>query len=419
MAEKTRPIYWMGADCGEENHHLVLLSGEREILVDEGAANEYTALTEVLRRAAERCGDGDRRLVVESVRSVGMLLVAVAREMGWEIWHIPPKALDRYREVEGQPRKTDPIDALLLARMALSGSRRCHPVAEITPVEAALSRWTRLRHRLVNERTRHVERIRSTMIELCPGMVKDPEMCDLDTKAFRAVLAAWPGLVGLERATLKRIKEVLRKASRGRYGEELARRLRQHAKNIRVDPLIREAIAGEMAVSAEAIEGINSRIGEIDQKLERLVTEHPKGETLQKMEGTGLVTAAMMLGEIAPMARIMSEGACATYSGVTPLSRTSGKSKKKSRLARGVNKHALHALYLSSRASLKSNPACRAYYDKKKQDFAGHPVPHIKATLALSRQRHKIIYKILTTDEVYDPSRLGGTEGTPQATAVA
>ncbi len=44
----------------------------------------------------------------------------------------------------------------------------------------------------------------------------------------------------------------------------------------------------------------------------------------------------------------------------------------------------------------------RAYYRKKRQDYAGHPKPHIAAFIALSRQRHKLILKLMTTDARYD-----------------
>ena len=44
----------------------------------------------------------------------------------------------------------------------------------------------------------------------------------------------------------------------------------------------------------------------------------------------------------------------------------------------------------------------RAYYQKKLRDYAGHPKPHVAAFIALSRQRHKLIYKLMTTDARYD-----------------
>ena len=51
----------------------------------------------------------------------------------------------------------------------------------------------------------------------------------------------------------------------------------------------------------------------------------------------------------------------------------------------------------------------RAYYQKKLRDYAGHPKPHVAAFIALSRQRHKLVYKLMTTDARYDKEILIAT----------
>ena len=48
----------------------------------------------------------------------------------------------------------------------------------------------------------------------------------------------------------------------------------------------------------------------------------------------------------------------------------------------------------------------RAYYQKKLRDYSGHPKPHVAAFIALSRQRHKVVYRLMTTDARYDKEHL-------------
>jgi len=67
-----------------------------------------------------------------------------------------------------------------------------------------------------------------------------------------------------------------------------------------------------------------------------------------------------------------------------------------------VNKRVLHALYTSSVVAIKNSAVDRAYYRKKLHDYSGHPKPHVAAFIALSRQRHKLVYKLMTTDVRYD-----------------
>ena len=114
------------------------------------------------------------------------------------------------------------------------------------------------------------------------------------------------------------------------------------------------------------------------------------------------MVTGVLISELLPVARISTEAQCATYSGVTPLARKSGKSLNNDKLIQGSNKRVLAALYTSSVAAVKSSAINRAYYQKKLRDYAGHPKPHVAAFLALARQRHKLIYKLMTTDARYD-----------------
>ena len=102
------------------------------------------------------------------------------------------------------------------------------------------------------------------------------------------------------------------------------------------------------------------------------------------------------------MPRTSTEPKSATYAGVTPLSRKSGKSLNNDKLAQGINPRVLYALYVSSVVAIKHSAIDRAYYQKKLRGYAGHPKPHVAAFIALSRQRHKLVFKLMTTDARYD-----------------
>ena len=125
------------------------------------------------------------------------------------------------------------------------------------------------------------------------------------------------------------------------------------------------------------------------------------GVKLLEMHGIGPVIAGILISELLPVARAATEPQCATYAGVTPIGRKSGKALDTTRLARGVNKRILHSLYTSSVVAIKHSAVDRAYYNKKVRDYAGHPKAHVAALIALSRQRHKVIYKLMTTDAIY------------------
>ena len=117
----------------------------------------------------------------------------------------------------------------------------------------------------------------------------------------------------------------------------------------------------------------------------------------------------VLISELYPVARASTEPKCATYAGVTPLARKSGKSLNNDKLAQGVNKRVLHALYTSAVVAVKNSAIDRAYHQKKLRDYAGHPKPHVAAFIALARQRHKLVYKLMTTETRYDKEILIAT----------
>ena len=158
----------------------------------------------------------------------------------------------------------------------------------------------------------------------------------------------------------------------------------------------------DVRMTIAELEILDRSAGELEKEIIRLVQGHPVGKKLLAMPGEGPITVGTDIGEVLPVARNVSEGKAATYAGLTPLSRLSGKGGSPSKLARGVNKHAVRTNYLSAIAATSASSIDAAYHRKQKEQHQGHPKPHVKATLSLARQRFKVKYKLMTTDAIYD-----------------
>jgi transposase len=210
----------------------------------------------------------------------------------------------------------------------------------------------------------------------------------------------------LERAQSKTIEKVFRECRYGKKSAGKAGCLQRVARDVIVPVHERSVMALEMTLILKQIELCEESIKTLEGEIKKLVHQHPMCVKLMEMPGIGNLTAAVLVGELFPVARNTTEAQSATYSGITPLCRKTGKSKNRSRLTRGANKHVLNAMFLSSIQALKNSALDRAYYDKKRSDYQGHPKPHTAATLALARQRHKVIHQLMTTDARYDKEKL-------------
>ena len=394
----------VGVDSGEEAHAMVVLKQDGTAGVWHSVTNRSEEVRKTLDALKRETPPGMvLQLVVDSRRSLNAVVVRVAIELGLEVWQVNPVAVERFREVEGQPRKDDDTDAYLNARMRFMGALGCRLLADPRPEEIQLCRLTRLHTRLTEQRTTAFNRIRSCLLELAPEVLhKDWEGPVWKSPGMRAVLQRWPAFDGLHRARASNIERVLRGVgSRGSVDVQ-ARALKEVARTIHLAEGEREIVSLELQVLLHEVQWLNESLADIDHRIRRQVLQHPTARKLLDMPGIGPFVAAVLIGELLPLARNLTEAEAATYAGLTPLSRQSGKGGKRPRLARKVNKRLTHALYLSAVSARKGSALDAAYYAKQVENHAGHPVPHIVANIALARQRFKIMYKLLTSDVRYD-----------------
>jgi len=400
----------VGFDCAEEEHAAVMLGTDGEMELEMKVVNRMDAIEEALAELILSAEGQELIVAVESTRSHGRLVADVASSLGIRVWKVNPVALSRFREVEGQPRKDDEWDAFLLARMVFLRAKGCRQAVESTDEERSLSRLGRSHDRLTQDKTQHTLQLRAVLLELAPELMRRGWLGPkVGGKAMEYLLKRWPAFMGMEKAQLRSIERILLQCRYGGRAREVAKLLRDMARRINIDPREREAIALEIGVLLQQIQLCDTSLAEVDAEIAERVRRHPIGKKLLEMPGIGELIAAVLISELLPIARTTTEAKSATFSGVTPLNRKTGKMPNNPRLARGVHKRILTALYRSSVVAIGCSAIDRAYYTKKIHDYSGHPKPHVAALIALSRQRHKVIFKLLTTDARYDKETLIGS----------
>ena len=395
----------VGFDTATEEHECVLLGIDGNEDRSLSCRNRCKSIEEAFAKLILRIAP-DETLVValEAPRAHGRLVFVVALQFGFTVWQVEAIALNHYRRCEGQARKDDHWDAFLAARMVFKGMKGCRVVADPRPDERVLSRLTRLRAQMVKQRVQLGHRLRAVMLELAPIVLdsqwKGPK---LGSVAMRKILEKWPAFEGLDRARSTSIRSIFRSC---RYGQAKTDRcvalVRSLPEEIVIPAEERAVIAFEIEMISKQLELLNQSISEIEKQLRVAVNQHPICCKLMEMPGIGLITASVLVGELLPVARNATEPSSATFSGVTPLTRKSGTSLDSAHLGRASNKRVLNALFLSAVKALGESALDRAYYDKKRIDYQGHPKPHTAATLALARQRHKVIFRLMTTEARYD-----------------
>ena len=288
----------------------------------------------------------DERLwAVEDCRQLTRWLERQLLGLGEELVRVPPKLTVPERRAGRARGKSDPIDALAIARAALREPDLARPrPGERIYVEIKLL----VDHRddLVEECRRAQQRLRWHLYQLDP------------TFAVPLRLLARP-------SHLERVSRWL-----ARQDQELQVRL------------ARELVA--------RVRALTRAIGELDRELEQRTVQ--TAPALLELPGCGAVTAAKLLAEIGPIDRFRSDAQLARHSGVAPLEASSGRIQRH-RLDRGGNRQLNAALYRIAITQARYHPPARAYLERKCAEGKSRR----EAIRCLKRLLVRVVYNTLKT----------------------
>ncbi|WP_433799434.1 IS110 family transposase [Actinomycetospora sp. CA-084318] len=280
---------------------------------------------------------------VEDCRHVSTRLERALLATGARVVRVPPKLMAGTRASARTRGKSDPIDALAVARAALREPDL--PVAEHDPESRELKLLVDHRESLLGERTAKVNRLRWHLHGL------DPEL-HLPAR----------GLGSLRR--LDWLTAHLAEAHTG-LAAELAAELIGDIRRVtvRIRALEREITARTQALAPQLLD----------------------------LDGCAALTAAKILGETANITRFRSEACYAMHAGVAPVPASSGRSDRH-RLARGGNRQLNAALHRIARTQARMPDSLgHAYYQRR---IAGSDQDK-DAIRALKRRLARVVYNLL------------------------
>jgi transposase len=287
----------------------------------------------------------ERLWALEDCRQLTRALEGTLLAGGEQLVRVPPKLMAPERRAGRMRGKSDPIDALAVARAALREPRLDYP----RPGKERLRELKLLvdhRDDLVDERRRAQQRLRWHLHELEPSL---------------AVPAG-----ALDRTV---------------WLERLGRRLARHDQSVQV------RIARELVGRCRSL---TRTILELDRELQERTSE--TAPALLALPGCGAISAAKLLGEIGPIGRFQTDAQLARHAGVAPLEASSGKHRRH-RLDRGGNRQLNCALHRIAVTQARVHPPARAYLERKQAEGKSRR----EAIRCLKRQLARTVYTTLRT----------------------
>ena len=285
------------------------------------------------------------RWAIEDCRHLSARLERDLLSAGQSVVRVPPKMMAEQRRIGRSRGKSDPIDALAVARAAQREPEL--PVASHDEVSRELKLLVDRRDDLVKHRTATVNRLLWRVHELDPAMAPPARSLDL-AKHQQQLLGRLAGIEGLV--------------------AELAR-----------DEL------------ADVIE-LSGRINELERRIAARVRQ--VAPTLLSLPGVGALTAAKIVGETAGVTRFKSEAAFARHAGIAPIPVWSGNTAGRVRLTRSGNRQLNAAIHRIAITQIRIEGLGKTYYEKKKTEGMSTP----EALRCLKRRLARIVFNNLTSD---------------------
>ena len=344
----------VGIDVHKKSHTAVVVDQVGVKLGEVVVPATDAGHLQLLGWARRRFGQDPDRWAVEDCRHLTGRLERALLTAGQAVVRVPPKLMAGSRRSVRTPGKSDPIDALSVARAALAEADL--PVARLDEPTRELKLMIERREQLVAERTREVNRIRWHLHALDPA--QDPAKSAFNAATTRARLRLWLG---------------------GRDGidAELARMHLEH------------------------IDQLCGLIAGLTHRVERLTVEQAPAELLA-LPGCGPLTAAKILAETAGAGRFRSEACFAMNAGVAPIPVWSGNTVGRVRLNRGGNRQLNAALHRIAITQVRLGGLGKAYYDHRRATGDSST----EAYRALKRKLARVVFNTLTRAEHHETSCL-------------
>jgi transposase len=377
---------FVGLDIGSEVHVLAAVDAagtltQRPLTLTEDAAG-YARLDAAL---AALGAPATALIVCEATGHYWQNVVAHLWAGGWRVALLNPLRSARYAAEELARTKTDAIDAVGLARFGQE--KRPAPVPVTDAATRELTELVRLRARLLQDFQDRLKQLHRVVDLTFPEFTRHVKT--LDSELAAAILARYPTARALAQVAPGKLARLVTDG-RHHVGPELARAL-VAAAQATVGAHHTEAYARQVRYACEDLTTLRARLRELEGELTALIDRHEVGRYLVTIPGIGPITAACVLAEAGDLTRFPDAAALASYAGLVPGLRHSG---KRTPLRAGLhplgNARLRRGLYMATLSAVRHNPWRRAFYHR----LLARGKPKLLALTAASRKLLTAIYSI-------------------------
>lgn len=379
-------MFFVGIDVSSAKHDCCILDGSRKMIRSFTILNNregFSALSDTL---TELATPENIKIGLEATGIYGDNLACFLRRKGFNVCTINPLLCKKHQSATTlRKTKNDRSDAKNIALIV--ASEDLQPDQPLSYHIVELKSLSRARFLTVKDRSSLKNKVKRLVTILFP------ELLDVFTDLFgasgMALMKRYPSAKALAVCNLDTLTELLKTASRGRFGREKAEALRK---------LARESI-GTFSASAvfqlrlllKRIELLNTQVEMYDDEIRRLMDQ--LDSPILSVPGIGYTLGAMILSEIGDIKRFSSPAKLLAFAGLEPSVYQSGKFNPSSgKMVKRGSPFLRWALLQAATYTPVSSTTFAAYYAKKRSEGKSPSVAHSHVAKKLVR----VIFSLLS-----------------------
>jgi len=384
-----------GVDVGKEHHWVCVVDDNGSVMLSRRLANDEQPIRELVAEIEQLADEVSWTVDLTTVYAA--LLLTVLADAGKPVRYLAGRAVWQasavYRGGEG---KTDAKDARVIAdqsRMRGADLPVLHPDDNLV---TELRMLTSHRADLVADRTRTINRLRQQITAVCPALERAAQ--PTQDRGWVVLLTRYQRPKAIRQSGVSRLTKMLDDAG-VRNAATIATAAVAAAKSQTLRLPGEEVAAGLVAELAGEVIALDDRIKTTDADIEGRFRNHPLAEVITSMPGMGFRLGAEFLAAVGDPALIGSPDQLASWAGLAPVSRDSGKRTGRLHSPQRYSRRLRRVMYMSALTAVRCDPASKAYYQRKR-DEGKRPIP---ATICLARRRINVLYALIRDNRTWQP----------------
>lgn len=384
----------VGVDIGKFHHQAAFLdeSGKdlRPSLAFDNTEEGFQAFFDAL-----SVDDGKIVIGMEATGHYWLNLYTALLAHDLEVHVINPIQTEAVRRMNIRKTKTDSVDCRYVAQVIRMGDFSDVAVQEADIAE--LRQLCRYRYGLVDS----VSAVKNQITGILDRIFPEYKLLfsDIFGVSSMEVLKRYPTPDQIIKVPMKRLSELLKKYSRGAFGEEKARQLKAAAQHSVGVGSANPAFVFQLQQQIQLIDFSREQIALLEKRIEDCYTRFPC--FLHTINGVGVISAAVMLSEIGDIAHFDNPKKLVAVAGIDPSVHQSGNfTASASHMSKRGSPYLRRALWKAADSASRSNPVLVEFYRRKRSEGKDH----MTTIGACSRKLCFIVFGILRNNCPFDPN---------------